>query len=184
VEVEVGAVTLTMEALTRREDAPADEPVATQFSVERAIRVALAYGDVNPQTLERPLPPGPEVRLRHEPAFTRDTVASIERAVPVSRAALRELGPVDWLSVFVGTWRSYGRTFRFSARALGALRPSNADWRLGDLELVFPARVIVRLRNGEELVAERRRHPGQAGDPEDEIDAIIAAKGAAYTQAA
>jgi hypothetical protein len=97
---------------------------------------------------------------------------------------LRELGPVDWLSVFVGTWRSYGRAFRFSARALGALRPGNADWRLGDLELVFPARVIVRLRNGEELVAECRRHPGQAGDPADEIDAIITAKGAAYTQAA
>lgn len=184
VEVEAGAVTLTMEALTRREEAPADEPVATQFSVERSIRVALAYGDVNPQTLERPLPPGPVVRLRHEPEFTRDTVASIERAVPVSRAALRELGPVDWLSVFVGTWRSYGRTFRFSARALGALRPGNADWRLDDLELVFPARVIIRLRNGEELVAECRRHPGQAGDSEEEVDAIIAAKGAAYTQAA
>ena len=43
---------------------------------------------------------------------------------------------------------------------------------------------IVRLRNGEELVAERRRHPGQAGDPDEEVDAIIAAKGAAYTQAA
>jgi hypothetical protein len=184
IEVDVGAATLTMEALTRREEAPADEPVATQFSVERSLRVALAYGDVNPQTLERPLPAGPEVRLRHEPQFTRDTVASIERGVPLSRAALRELGPVDWLSVFVGTWRSYGRTLRLSARALGGLRPGNREWHLGDLELVFPARVIVRLRNGEELVAESRRHPGQAGDPEEELDAIIAAKGAAYTQAA
>jgi hypothetical protein len=184
IEVEVGAATLTMEALTRREEAPADEPVATQFSVERSLRVALAYGDVNPQTLERPLPAGPEVRLRHEPQFTRDTVASIERGVPLSRAALRELGPVDWLSVFVGTWKSYGRTLRLSARALGGLRPGNREWHLGDLELVFPARVIVRLRNGEELVAESRRHPGQAGDPDEELDAIIVAKGAAYTQAA
>jgi hypothetical protein len=184
IEVEAGAATLTMEALTRREDVPADEPVATQFSVERSLRVALAYGDVNPQTLEQPLPLGPEVRLRHEPNFTRDTVASIERAVPLSRAALRELDLVDWLSVFVGTWKSYGRTLRMSPRALGALRLRNTDWRLSDLELVFPARVTVRLRNGEELVAERRRHPGQAGDSEEELDAIIAAKGAAYTQAA
>ena len=81
-----GAATLTMEALTRREDAPATSPWrrSSPWSARCGWR---AYGDVNPQTLERPLPPGPSVRLRHRPEFTRDTVASIERAVPLSRGA-------------------------------------------------------------------------------------------------
>ena len=183
VEVAAGATTMTMEALTRRAGAPADEPVATQFSVERSIRVALAYGDVTPETLEQPLPEWPAVRLRHEPAFTRETIRSIEKGAPVSRA-MRELGVVDWLSVFVGTWRSYGRTLRLSPAALGALRPRNDRWRLDELELVFPARVVVRLRDGSDLVAERRLHPGQKGAPDEEIDALIGEKGAAYTAAA
>ena len=181
VEVAVGATTLTMEALTRRANPPSDEPVATQFSVERSIRVALAYGDVTPESLEEPLPEWPAVRLRHEPAFSRETVASIERAVPLSRALVEDLGPVDWLSVFVGMGRSYGRTLRVPASALAALRPRNAEWRLDELELVFPARVAVRLHDRTELVAERRLHPGQKGAPEDEIDEVIAEKGAAYT---
>jgi hypothetical protein len=181
IEVGAGATTLTMEALTRRVNAPADEAVATQFSVERSLRVALAYGDVTPETLEQPLPEWPAVRLRHEPAFSRETVASIERGVPLSRAMREDLGPVDWLSVFVGMGRSYGRTLRVPPAALAALRPRNADWRLNELELVFPARVVVRLRDGSELVAERRRHPGQGGTPEQEIDDVLAAKGAAYT---
>jgi hypothetical protein len=183
VEVAAGAATLTMEALTRRAAAPADEPVATQFSVERSIRVALAYGDVTPETLERPLPPGPPVCLRHDSALTRDTIASIERAVPLSRTIL-QLTPVDWLSVFVGTWRTYGRAFHFSPRALAAFRPRNAAWALEELELVFPARVIVHLRSGQDLVVERRVHPGHAGAPDEEIEAVIAEKGAAYTAAA
>jgi hypothetical protein len=183
IEVEIGAATLTMEALTRREAPPVDEPVATQFSLERALRVAVAYGDVTPQTLERPLPPGPAVSLRHEPAFTRDTVSSIERGVPFSRAVVG-LGPMNWLGLVVGARRSYGRTLRLPARALAALRPRNAGWRLDQLELVFPARVTVRLRSGEELVAERRRHPGQAGDSDEEIGGVIAARRPAYTRAA
>jgi hypothetical protein len=183
IEVAAGAPTLTMEALARRENAPARERIATQFSVERSLRVALAYGDVTPETLERPLPDGPRVRLRHEPAFTRDTVASIERAVPLSNALAR-LGATDVLSALVGVWRSYGRALRVAPRALGALRPRNAEWRLDELELVFPARVVVRLRSGQELVAERREHPGQAGRPDEEIDRVIRSKNAAYTRAA
>ncbi len=131
--------------------------------------------------VEQPLPEWPAVRLRHEPAFSRDTVASIERGVPLSRAILEDLGPVDWLSIFVGMGRSYGRTVRVPPAALAALRPRNADWRLDELELVFPVRVIVRLRDGSELVAERRLHPGQKGTAEQEIDEVLTAKGAAYT---
>ena len=187
VEVAVGAATLTMEALTRRVSARATEPVATQFSLERSLRVALAYGDLTPETLESPLPEWPAVRLRHEPSFSRDTVASVARAVPLSRALL-DLGPLDWLSVLVGIGRSCGPALRVPATAVAALGPLDADWRLDELELVFPARVVVRLRDGRELVAERRLHPGQKGTPDDEIDAVIAAKvparEAAYTAVA
>ena len=181
VEVAAGAATLMVEELANRARPPAAEPLATQFSVARSVRVALAYGDVTAGTLELPLPDWPSVRLSHEPAFSRDSVASIERAVPLSRAVLTELGPIDWLSILVGLSRSYGRTLRFPPAALAALRPLNAEWRLEDLELVFPARVVVRLRGGGELVAERRLHPGQKGTPEEEIDAVVAEKGAAYT---
>lgn len=183
IEVAVGAAAMTMEAVTRREAVPANEPVATLYSIERSLRIMLAYGDVTPETIERPLPQGPPVRLRHEPAFTRDTVASIERAIPLSRALLG-LGPVDWLSALVGLRRSYGQTLQLAPGALAELRPRNTAWRLDRLELVFPARVVVRLRSGEELVAERRRHPAQAGGPPDEIEELIAAKSAAYTRAA
>jgi hypothetical protein len=175
VEVSVAAPALTMEALTRRTGAPADEPVATQFSIERSIRVALAHGDVTPATIEEPVPEWPAVRLRHEPAFTRDTVASLERGVPLSRAAL-DLRPLDWLAVLVGFGRRYGRALRLPPAALAALRPRGVEWRIDQLELVSPARVVVRLRDGTELVAERRLHPGQGGTAE-EIDRLIAAKG-------
>ncbi len=107
-EIGAGAATLLVDELTRRESAPATEPIPTQFSLERAVLVALAYGDLTPATVERAVPSVPPIWIRHEPAFTRDTVASIER----------------------------------------------------------------------------RRHPGQPGTPPGEIDALIAAKGAAYTQAA
>jgi hypothetical protein len=137
---------------------------------------------VTPKTLERPLPDGPRVVLRHERAYTRDTIASIERAVPLSHAVAR-LAPSDVLSALVGVWRSYGRTLRLTPRMLGALRPRNAGWDLDRLQLVFPARVVVRLRTGQELVAERREHPGQAGRPEDEIDRVIRSKNPAYTRA-
>ncbi|MBW3593276.1 MAG: hypothetical protein KY396_06255, partial [Actinobacteria bacterium] len=119
------------------------------------------------------------VGLWHERAFSRVTVASSERGAPLSRAML-ELGPVDWLSVFVGMGRSYGRTLRLSPTALGALRPRNGAWRMEELELVFPARVVVRLRDGSELVSERRLHPGQRGTPEEEIEEVLAAKAAAH----
>lgn len=183
VDVAVGAPTLVMEELTRRERAPASEPAATLFSVERSLRVALAYGDVTPETLARPLPAGPTVTLSHEPAFTRETVASIERGVPLSRALLR-LSPVDWLNVLAGAWKTYPRALRLAARGLAALRPLGATWRPEALELVFPARVHVLLRDGQELVAERRCHPGQPGAPEGEIDALIAAKTRVYSAAA
>jgi hypothetical protein len=175
IEVAVGAATLAMEELTRRERAPATEPAATLFSVERSVRVALAYGDVTPETLARPLPAGPTVTLRHEPAFTRDTIASIERGVPLSRGLLR-LSPVDWLNLVAGAWKSYPRPLRLAALAATPLRTLGREWRPEALELVFPARVHVRLRDGRELVAERRRHPGQAGAPAAEVEAIIAAK--------
>jgi hypothetical protein len=183
VDVAVGAAAITMEAVTRGQAAPASEPVATLYSLERSLRVMLAHGDIGPETLERPLPPGPAVRLRHEPAFTRDTVASLERGVPLSRSLLG-LRPLDWLSVLVGFRRGYGRSLCLAPSALAELRPLQAGWRLERLELVFPARVVVRLRSGEELVAERGRHPAQAGAPADEIEEVIAAKGAAYTRAA
>jgi hypothetical protein len=172
-----------MEALTRREAPPVDEPVATQYSVERALRIALAHGDVTPETIERPVPEWPPVRLRHEPAYTRDTIASIQRGVPLSRALL-SLTPVDWLSVLVGTWRSYGRTLHLSPHAVAGLFAPNAGWRLDELELVFPARVVVRLRDGRELVAERRLHPGQPGCPDGDVDDVVGRKAGAYTQAA
>ena len=183
IEVAAGAPTLTMEALARRENAPAGEPVATQFSVERALRVALVYGDLTPQTLEQPLPDGPRVSLRHEPAFTRETVAGIERGAPLSNALTR-LGPSDVLSALIGVWRTYGRALRVAPRAVRALRPRNVDWRLDELELIFPARVVVRLRDGRELVAERRSHPGQARASDNEIDRVIASKDRAYTRSA
>jgi hypothetical protein len=183
IEVWAGAATLTMEALTRRTNAPVTEPVATQFSVERSLRIALAYGDVTPETIEELVPDWPAVRLRHEPTFSRETVACVERAAPVSRALL-DLRAGDWLHLFVGMGRSYGRALRVPPSALGALRPTNDGWRLGDLALVFPARVVVRLRDGTELVAERRLHPGQNGGGDEESDAVSAAKGHAYTRAA
>jgi hypothetical protein len=182
VEAAVGTATLTAEALVRRESPPPDEPVATQFSLVRALRVVLAHGDLTSETIERPVPDHPPVRLRHDPASSRATLAGIARAVPLARALLH-LSPLDWASVVLGTWRSYGTTLRLSPRALGGLR-GGGSWRLEELELVFPARVVVRLRSGEELVAERREHPGQAGRPDDEIERVIASKGAAYTQAA
>ena len=174
-DVALGATTLAMEELTRSAAVPASEPAATVFSVERSLRVALAYGDVTPETLSLPLPPGPPVTLRHEPAFSRDTIASIERGVPLTRTLLR-LSGLDWLSVLVGAWRSYPHAFRLGIRGFTALRPSARQWRPEALELVFPARVRVRLRDGQELVAERRRHPGQAGAPDAEVDSVIAAK--------
>jgi hypothetical protein len=152
--------------------------------VERAVCTVLEYGDLMPATLERPLPPGPPVRLRHEPAFTRDTVASLERGAPLSRAALRGLGALDWVAALVGGLRSYGRAVRIPPAALAALRPTNAEWLPDELELVFPARVVVRLAGGRDLVAERRLHPGQPGQPQASVDAVIAAKVGAYTQAA
>ncbi len=181
VEVAVGAATLTMEALARRVSAPADEPMATQFSVERSIRVALAYGDVTPETIERPVPQWPAVRLRHDPTFSRDTISSLERGAPLSRALL-DLRPFDWLAVLVGLGRSYGRALRVPPAALGALRPRSVIWAPDELELVFPARVVVRLKDGSELVSERRLHPGQKGA--GDIDDVIAAKRARIKLAA
>jgi hypothetical protein len=181
VDVAVSAATLTMEELTRREGAPVSEPAATLYSVERAFRVAIAYGDVTPDTLARPLPARPTVTLRHEPAFTRETIASLERSVPLTRVLLR-LSPLDWLNVLAGTWKSYPRALRLAAHAAPALRALAREWRPETVELVFPARVRVRLRNGQELVAERRRHPGQADAAE--IDAVIAGKSPAYTAVA
>jgi hypothetical protein len=183
VEVEVGAVTLAMEELTRREDPPPDEMVATQFSLERALRVALAHGDLTPETLELPAPDGPAIRLRHEPAFTRDTVGSIARAVPFGRA-LRDLSVLDWVSVLLGTWRSYGRTLKVSPAAAMALARGGREWRVEELELVFPARVVVRLKSGRELVAERRDYPGHGRRPDAEIDAVLARKAAPQRRAA
>lgn len=183
VDVAVGATTLAMEELTRRERAPKSEPAATLFSVERSVRIALAYGDVTPETVARPVPVGPAVTLRHEPAFTRDTIASIERGVPLSRTLLR-LSPLDWLNVLAGALKSYPRPVRLAARSATALRPLRREWLPEALELVFPARVHVRLRDGQELVAERRRHPGQSAASAAEIEAVIAAKTPAYSAVA
>jgi hypothetical protein len=183
IDVAVGAPTCAMEELTRRERVPLSEPAATLFSVERSLRVALAYGDVTPETLGLPLPEGPEVRLTHEPAYTRHTIGSIQRGVSLSNSLLR-LKPVDWLNVLAGTWKTYPRPLRLAAASLSALRPVGGRWRPEAIQLVFPARVHVRLRSGQELVAERRRHPGQAGARDGEIDGIIAAKAAAHVMAA
>lgn len=172
-EVAVPAPTLALEKLVRRLAAPRDEPIATQFSLERALRVALAHGDLTPETLERPVPLGPAVRLRHEPAFTRDFVASLARGAPLGRS-LRDLGPADWLSVLLGVRRRYGAGVGLTAAAR-ELRSSHANWNVGELELVFPARVLVRMRGGEQLVAERRLHPGQRRGAED-VDRVIGAK--------
>ena len=163
----------------RRLAPPADEPVATQFSLERALRVALTHGDLTPETIERPVPLRPAVLLRHEPAFTRDFVRSAARGAPVGRA-LRDLRPLDWLSALVGIRRRYGRS-RGLAVALLELRAG--DWDVDELELVFPARVVVRLRSGEQLVTERRLHPGQRRSGED-VDRVIAAKESSTTLAA
>jgi hypothetical protein len=183
IEVAVGATTLAMEELTRRERAPASEFAATLFSVERAIRVALAYGDLSPETLVRPLPAGPKVILRHEAAFTRETIASIARGVPLARTMSR-LSAVDWLNVLAGAWKTYPHALRGAAPTLRALRSLGREWLPGRVELVFPARVRVHLRDGRELVAERRRHPGQAGAPAAELEAVIAAKTPAYADVA
>jgi hypothetical protein len=86
--------------------------------------------------------------------------------------------------VLVGGLRSYGSAVRLPRAALAALRPRNAAWSPDELELVFPARVVVRLAGGRDLVAERRLHPGQPGQPQASVDAVIAAKVGAYTQAA
>jgi hypothetical protein len=183
IDVAVGAPTCAMEELTRRERVPSSEPAATLFSVERSLRVALAYGEVTPETLARPLPAGPEVTLAHEPAYTRDTVGSIQRGVSLSNSLLR-LKPVDWLNVLAGTWKTYPRPLRLVAASLSALRPGGRRWRPEAIQLVFPARVHVRLRSGQELVSERRRHPGQAGAQDGEIEAVLAAKAAAQVAAA
>jgi hypothetical protein len=183
IDVAVGAPTCAMEELTRRERVPFSEPAATLFSVERSLRVALAYGDVTPETLGLPLPEGPEVRLTHESAYTRDTIGSIQRGVSLSNSLLR-LKPVDWLNVLAGTWKTYPRPLRLVGASLSALRPGGRRWRPEAIQLVFPARVHVRLRSGQELLAERRRHPGQAGARDGEIDGVIAAKAAAHVAAA
>src|SRR5919108_12842 len=183
VEIAVGATTLAKEELTRRERVPLSEPAATLFSVERSVRIALAYGDVTPETLVRPGPAGPTITLRHEPAFTKDTIASIERGVPLSRALLR-LSPLDWLNVLAGALKSYPRPVRLAAASVPALRPLRREWLPEALELVFPARVHVRLRDGQELVAERRTHPGQPGAPEAELEDVLAAKTPLYSAVA
>jgi hypothetical protein len=156
IDVAVGAPTCAMEELTRRERVPSSEPAATLFSVERALRVALAYGD---------------------------TVGSIQRGVSLSNSLLR-LKPVDWLNVLAGTWKTYPRPLRLVAASLSALRPGGRRWRPEAIQLVFPARVHVHLRSGQELVSERRRHPGQAGAQDGEIEAVLAAKAAAQVAAA
>jgi hypothetical protein len=183
VEIAVGATTLAMEELTRRERAPRSESAATLFSVERSVRIALAYGDVTPETVARPVPDGPTITLRHERAFTKDTIASIERGVPLSRTLLR-LSGIDWLNVLAGALKSYPRPVRLAAASVTALRPLRRNWLPEALELVFPARVHVRLRDGQELVAERRRHPGQPGAPDAELEDVLAAKTPLYSAVA